>query len=158
MTQMQAQERFEHGALVESWLKEPTFLEPVDESRVAAIVHQTPQVRRWPPQVDLGRFAPMFNATKFMAASVILALTGGLLLSVLPVHPVTDESLVGAETATASPTPTPVTATAALTEPPRLADVTTPIISLPDELPDDVESGPIQTPAVAARWIGLSAG
>jgi hypothetical protein len=158
MTQMQAQERFEHGALVESWLKEPTFLEPVDESRVAAIVHQTPQVRRWPPQVDLGRFAPMLHATKFVAASVILALTGGLLLNVLPVHPVTDESLVGAETATASPTPTPVTATAALTEPPRLADVTTPIITLPDELPDDVESGTIQTPAGPARWIGLSAG
>lgn len=148
------QTRFEDRALVEAWLKEPTWLEPVDEDRVAAIVHQTPQVRRWPPQLDLGRFAPMLNATKFVAASVILALTGGLLLTTLPTEP-TAGPVPAAETATATATATPRATSATETEPPRTIESTGPIITLPDELPEGVESGTIDTPAGPIRWVRL---
>lgn len=159
MTQMSAHERFEDAALVEAWLKEPTFLEPVDEGRVAAIVHQTPQARRWPPQLDLGRFTPMLNATKFVAASVILALTGGLLFAVLPTEPTT-ELMPAAATATgqatASPTATAEATTEVATEPPLVIDPDTPVITLPDQLPEDLEGGTIDTPAGPARWVHLT--
>jgi hypothetical protein len=139
----QAHERFENSALVEAWLKESTWLEPVDEGRVAAIVHHTPQARRWPPQVDPGRFAPMLNATKFVAASVVLALTGGLLLNVLPTDPTPAEPVPAAETATAT--------TEATTE--VVTEATHSLITFPDEIPEGVESGAIETPQGPARWI-----
>lgn len=146
------QTRFEDRSLVEAWLKEPTWLQPVDEDRVAAIVHQTPQVRRWPPQVDLGRFVPMLNATKLVAASVILALVGGLLFTTLPTGP-TAEPVPAAETATATATPSPeATSSVKAAESSRTIPPTGPTITLPDELPEGSQSGTIETPAGPLRW------
>ena len=134
-------EQHQHGPMIETWLKEPTWLEPVDTSRVADIVHRTPQARRWSTRIDLGRFQPMFNATKFVAATIVLALVGGFLVTNLPGEPAT-EPLPGA--GTASP-PTPATA----------IDTKAPLITLPTELPEGVEGGTIETSAGPARWVHL---
>lgn len=144
------QATFEDRALVEAWLKEPTWLEPVDERRVAALVSHTPQVRRWLPQADLGRFAPMLNATKLVAASVILALVGGLLFTSLPTEPAV-ELVPAAEIAQATATPTPEATSA-----PEI-DPSVPTITLPDELPEGSQRGTIATPAGPLDWVRLPA-
>lgn len=91
----------------------------------------------------------MLNASKFVAASVILALVGGLLVMTLPTEP-TVEPIPAVETATASVTPTPE-ATVAETVPATM-ESNGPTISLPDELPEGTQSGTIETPAGSIRW------
>lgn len=158
-------ERLEHSALVQAWLKEPTWLEPVDEERVAAVVRHTRQVRRWPPQVDLGKFAPMVNAAKLAAASVILVLVGGLLLTALPNEPSpqpipadeqtpADATPATEATATAAPTPTVEPAPEA-SESSAVTDPDAVFIELPTELPAGAETGTITTPSGPIRWVSL---
>jgi len=74
-------EHFEHGPLVEAWLKEPTRLPESDTARIAQLIHQTSQQRGVLPGIDTRRFQSMFSATKFVVAGAIVALFGGFLLS-----------------------------------------------------------------------------
>lgn len=87
------------------WLHEPDRLPPPRISEVASLVHRTPQQRGLVPPLPRG-FLPMFSATRYLVAGVILALFGGLLLVGLGQPRQTDlaPAVVGA-----SPDATPAT-------------------------------------------------
>ncbi len=71
----------DHGPIVEAWLKEPVWLPPSDTARIAQLVHQTPQQRRWWRRTITGGSQSMFNAIRFVVAGVIVAAFGGFMLS-----------------------------------------------------------------------------
>ena len=74
-------EPFDHAPLVEAWLKEPIWLPESDTARIAQLVHQTPQQRRWWPSLSRKGIGTMFSATKFVAAGVVVAAFVGFLFA-----------------------------------------------------------------------------
>jgi hypothetical protein len=73
-------ETFDHAPLVKAWLDEPVWLAESDVGRIAQLVHQTPQRRRWPPTLDRRSFDMMSTATTVIAAGAFVALVGGFVL------------------------------------------------------------------------------
>jgi len=92
---------------VRSWLDE-AFAEAPDPIHIypaiAAEVHQTPQQRHRLARFTIGRFQPMFGATRFVVAGVIVALAGSFLLGGVLKTQQNDEPLPAAvASASASP-------------------------------------------------------
>ena len=151
-------EPYEHGPLVEAWLKEPTWLPETDLARVSTLIRQSPQRRSWLPRPGLGRSRFMLSATTIVAGIAAVALTGGVLLNGLAPRTPQDGGLTaaGAEASLAIETST---ASAATTEP-TLADAREDgavRLRLPETLPDGAWGGSIDTPAGPARWMRSTA-
>jgi len=89
-------EPFDHAPIVEAWLKEPIWLPEGDTTRVAQLIHQTPQQRGWLGPFITRRTHDMITATKFVTAGVILAAAGGYLLFGGGLLPRTDQALPAA--------------------------------------------------------------
>ena len=68
---------------LQGWLHEPDRLPPPRISEVGPLVHRTPQQRGLVPPLPR-RFTSMFSATKYLAAGIIVALFGGVLLTTSP--------------------------------------------------------------------------
>ena len=86
-----------------------------------------------------GRLQSMFSATKFVVAGVIVALFAGFLLVGVLVQQ--SAEVAPAAVGSASPEATPSTP-----------------FELPAVIPDDIESGILDTPAGTARWVHLTGG
>ena len=122
-------EPFEHAPLVEAWLKEPIWLPEGDTARIAQLIHQTPQQRRWWPSLSRKGIGTMFSATKFVAAGVVVAAFVGFLFA----------------SGTFSPQPIPPVPAVTLAPtqgPPESAPPSTAVSPLPD----------VTTPADTAAW------
>jgi hypothetical protein len=142
--------------LVRDWLHEPDGLPPPRLAEMAPLVHQTAQERGRLPRLDRGRFL-MFSATKFVAASVILALVGGFLLIGSPTsRPAPDRvgppaTTSAPEVSTAEPSQTEVAPDEASVT--VAADQSASMI--PDVLPEGATSGMVDTPYGPARWVSV---
>lgn len=153
-------EQFEHGPLLEAWLKEPTWLPDTDLPRVSALVHQTPQRHSWLPRPGLARSRLMLSATSIVAGVAAIALTGGVLLNGLAPAPPTEPMPAAATETATTEAPSEAVLETTTTEdgqevPPTNVD--TPHITLPDLLPDGVTGGAIDTADGPARWAQMTA-
>ena len=146
--------RHEHEPLVEAWLKEPTFVPAADLARVSVAIAQTPQRRDRHFRLPTLRFQTMLDATKAATAVAILGISGALLVTQLGSNgPGTDEAPAAAvETATTTPAPTAAAPTTAPKTTTASETTGAGIITLPDQLPEGVTSGTIETPEGPARW------
>lgn len=131
-------EHLDHAPIVESWLKEPTLLPPSDTARLTQLIHRTPQQRRWWQRYFTGRTQSMFNVFKLAAASIVLAVSGGFLLSMFASQQDDGEQLPAA--ATSSPT----------------AETASPVAETPSASPD--AGTPSAEPASAEPVLAMGAG
>ena len=115
-------EHLDHAPIVESWLKEPTLLPPSDTARLTQLIHRTPQQRRWWQRDFTGRTQSMFSAFKLAAASIVLAVSGGFLLSTFASQQDDSEQLPAAVTSS----PTAETASPVAETPSASPDAETP--------------------------------
>lgn len=144
-------DQFEHGPMVEAWLKEPTWLPDTDLARVSSLVHHSPQRRPWLRRGGLSRSKLMLSATTVATSIAAAVLAAGVLLTGLaPQRPsVAPIPAAGAELATAAATgPTETTAAEQMTA----ASDDRSSFSLPDPLPEGVTGGTLETDAGPIRW------
>lgn len=140
---------------IRAWLQEPIHLPEGGRATVAQRIRETPQQRHWWPVLPARRSQAMVSAVKFAAATVLLAVFGGLVLTgflTMPSDPGSAPGPVPSTPAGESVSPRPAG------QPELPPDVASQVEALEALMPDGWELPQVVLEALAEGRIGAARG